>query len=303
MSSNRYYIKQSNMTDTDGSQREVSSFSYVFNPENLTNPSPSDASSISGTLLYVAISKYGDDWISLPHSHTFSEIFYITNGSGQFMVENETFQIKANDLILINPQVEHTENSSGMKPLEYIVLGVDGLAFRAQQQKFIVLNNLSFQSDIHFYFNALAIEMRKNQPYRDYLCQNLLNIIFTLILRNETLNLSFISGPNVSKECSMAKTYIDNNFRDHITLDTLTSLVHLNKYYFVHNFSKQYGISPINYLLDVRIDESKHLLANTNLSLSAISQIVGFSSPSYFSQAFKRITKMSPLDFKKKNRK
>lgn len=299
MSNNRYYVNRCESTDTEVPQNEVSSLSYVFNPNNQTNAKPDDASAISGTLIYVAISKYGDDWISLPHSHTFSEIFYITKGSGQFIVENKAFPIKEDDLVIMNPLVEHTERSTGTNALEYIVLGVDGLAFRANQQKYIVLNNISFQSNMHLYFNALANEMRKNHPYRDYLCQNLLNIIFTLILRNESLDLSIVSSSNISKECSIARNYIDNHFRENITLDTLTSLVHLNKYYFVHNFSKQYGISPINYLLNIRIEESKHLLANTNYSLSSISQIVGFSSPSYFSQAFKRITNMSPLEYKK----
>ena len=40
----------------------------------------------------------------------------------------------------------------------------------------------------------------------------------------------------------------------------LSELVHVNKYYMVHSFTKEYGISPINYLISRRIEESKYLL-------------------------------------------
>ncbi len=58
----------------------------------------------------------------------------------------------------------------------------------------------------------------------------------------------------------------------------------MNKYYLVHSFSKEYGVSPINYLIGRRIEESRYLLADTNHSLSQISHMLGFSSPSYFSR-------------------
>lgn len=53
----------------------------------------------------------------------------------------------------------------------------------------------------------------------------------------------------------------------------------MNKYYLVHSFSKEYGVSPINYLIGRRIEESRYLLADTNHSLSQISHMLGFSSP------------------------
>ena len=61
------------------------------------------------------------------------------------------------------------------------------------------------------------------------------------------------------------------------------------------------GISPINYLISKRIDESKNLLTTTNYSIRDISSIVGFSNSSYFSQMFKKITGSSPKSYKSKN--
>jgi YesN/AraC family two-component response regulator len=63
------------------------------------------------------------------------------------------------------------------------------------------------------------------------------------------------------------------------------------------------GISPINYLINKRIDESKKLLSTTNYSIRDISSIVGFSNSSYFSQMFKKIAGISPKTFRLNNSK
>ena len=295
MSSNRYNFNIDN-TEASMIHRDDSTISYTFNPGGKYGNQP-----IHITLLYVVISKYGNDWVSIPHSHDFTEFFYITNGSGKFSVKSETFDVKTNDLIILNPTIVHTEISNPLKPMEYIVLGIEGITFQAEDHDYILLTSSSHKTDLHLFFNTLAHEMKRDLPYRDFVCQNLLNIIFTIILRNEAFKISIQTGPPVTRECSIVKKYIEEHFKESITIDTLCSLVHLNKYYFIHKFTKQFGISPINYLIQVRIEESKHLLTSTNYSLSTISQIVGFSSPSYFSQVFKRVTNMSPQEYKKKH--
>ena len=103
--------------------------------------------------------------------------------------------------------------------------------------------------------------------------------------------------------CATVRRYIDEHFKENITLDTLAELTHVSKYYMVHAFTAEYGISPINYMISCRIDEAKHLLKNGDYSLAVISHTLGFSSPSYFSQTFKKLTDMSPNEYRKLSRK
>ena len=294
MSSNRYDFNADYENEASILRKENSTLSYTFNPTGKYGNQE-----IHITLLYIALSEYGKDWISLPHSHNFTEFFYITKGSGTFSVERDTIHVKAGDLIILNPTIEHTEISNPLKPMEYMVFGVEGIQFQTENQGCILLNN-THKSDLQFYFYTLSYEMKRNRPYRDFMCQNILNIIFTTILRNEALQISLSTDSHLSKECSVAKKYMEENFSENITVETLSSMVHLNKYYFIHKFTKEMGISPINYLIKKRVEESKHLLTSTNYSLSSISQIVGFSSPTYFSQAFKKATNLPPQDYRKK---
>lgn len=294
MSNSRYNFNE-NESQASMIYKDNSTLSYTFNPDVKYGSQP-----IHVTLLYVALSKYGNDWVSMPHSHCFTEFFYITNGTGMFSVESEILNVKSNDLIILNPNIVHTEISNPSKPLEYIVLGVEGIKFQAEDREYFLLNGSAHKSDLHLYFNTLAHEMKQDLLYRDFVCQNLLNIIFTIILRNDTFQISLVTGPRLTRDCQIVKKYIEEHYKENITLETLSSLVHLNKYYFVHYFTEQFGTSPINYLISRRIEESKHLLESTDYSLSSISQILGFSSPSYFSQTFKRTTNISPQEYRKR---
>ena len=75
-------------------------------------------------LLYISKSRFGGDWNSTVHTHSCTELFYCLSGEGQFLLSGQLFPVKPDDMVIVNPQVEHTELSLNASPLEYIVLGV-----------------------------------------------------------------------------------------------------------------------------------------------------------------------------------
>lgn len=252
-------------------------------------------------LLYVSTAKYGGDWYSVPHAHDCTELFYVVSGTGQFKVESQLFPVTADDLVVINPNVEHTEFSRDNRPLEYIVLGIDGLEFAPAPEgdsRYCVMQFQGQREDILPNLRALLREAEGKQPGYELICQNLLEIL-TIHLGRRAEFSSAPGGRYANKECALVRRYIDSHFKENITLSQLSDLVHINKYYLVHTFSREYGVSPISYLISRRLQESKYLLGRTNHSLSQISHMLGFSSPSYFSQSFRRAEKMSPLEYRK----
>ena len=62
-------------------------------------------------------------------------------------------------------------------------------------------------------------------------------------------------------------------------------------------------MSPMEYLMTIRIKESKILLRTTNYSISQVADIVGFTTPTYFSKQFRKITGISPTDYREKYQK
>ena len=72
-------------------------------------------------LLYISKSRFGGDWNSTVHTHSCTELFYCLSGEGQFLLSGQLFPVKPDDMVIVNPQVEHTELSLNASPLEYIV--------------------------------------------------------------------------------------------------------------------------------------------------------------------------------------
>ncbi len=254
-------------------------------------------------LLYVSYSNYGKDWNSILHTHHFAELFYIINGNCSFKVEDKTFTVKRDDLIIINPNVTHTELGLAGKSLEYIVLGISGLQFKDENLEHYYdysLNNLRDNREELFpYLKLLLDEAQGKQEYHETICQHLLESMILTLVRNTKNTVSATPVKKITKECRFIEQYINEHFTEDITLQTLSDLTYLNKYYLVHSFKEYKGISPINYLIERRITESKHLLENTNYSVAKIANTTGFSSQSYFSQIFKKETGMSPIQYRK----
>lgn len=254
-------------------------------------------------LLYISQAQFGTDWNSMPHTHHFTELFYVLKGQGYFLVEGNEFPVKEDDMIIINPNVTHTERGTEDNPLEYIVLGIDGLAFKDGHKNRIYdysLHNFhSYKKEISFYLNELLQEVQ-NKPYQfEYICQNLLEILIINLVRETEKKLSVTPSKKITKECRSIEQYLDEHFQEDITLQTLSELTYLNKYYLVHAFKDYKGVSPINYLIQRRVLEAKHLLETTNHSIAKIADLVGFSSQSYFSQIFKKETNVTPNAYRK----
>ena len=254
-------------------------------------------------LLYVSSAKYSGDWHSTPHTHSCSEFFYVIGGVGQFFIEGETYPVTTNDLVIVNPNIEHTEISFNSNPLEYIVLGVEGLELSVndeRENRYCIVNFRGIRDSILMCLKNILREIEEKAPGYETVCQDLIEVLFIYLTRQTNYSTTMTPIRKTSSRlCATVRRYIDEHYKENISLDALAQLTHVSKYYMVHAFSKEYGISPINYMVLKRIEEAKHLLKNDDYTLALISRMLGFSSPSYFSQTFKRITGISPNEYRK----
>ena len=264
-----------------------------------------DAATLPVRLLYLTTSRYDQSWRNPLHSHAFSELFYITGGKGYFLVRGQKCPVEKGHLLIVNPQVEHGEFSSDTSPLEYTVLGIEGLQFTpsaVQPESAPAIHISQAPATIVQCMSMLKEELQHPGAGQETICQHLLSIIILMILRQKDMRLSITAFNNVSSECISIKEYIDSHFKDSITLDLLAQQTHQNKYYIAHTFKEAFGISPIKYLMERRVEESKYLLEETDLSIGQIGSIIGFSSSSHYSQAFRRSTSLSPNEYRKQFR-
>lgn len=258
---------------------------------------------LNARLLSVSLSKDEKDWQSVFHTHHFTELFFVVNGEGNFLFHEEKHHIRTGDLVIIPPYMEHTEQSIKGTPLEYYVIGVDGISFQPANKKTCVqvFCNFSNKSLIADLFAQMLYEVRNPSYGSDKICQDLLEILILRIVRYQHVIPVPITSTYMTKECARIKEYLDINYSEPITLDTLTELTHMNKYYMAHSFAKYTGHSPIQYLNQRRMEAACTLLRDTDHSISSISSAVGFSSQSYFTQAFRKKYGMTPIKYRQQH--
>lgn len=252
-------------------------------------------------LLNAASAKYGGDWSSVPHAHDYVELFYISGGQGQFLIGGRLHPVRTGQLVLIDPHVVHTEVSLNAQPLEYIVLGIGGVELGltgASGEQFAILDR-SGDGELSACLRNILWEMESEQPGYEDVCQAYMEIVLLRLMRTAGLPLPAESRTaSANHQCAAVRRYIDLHFKEPLTLDILAEEAHMNKFYLSHSFKREYGVSPINYVISRRIDESKRLLAETDFSLTAVAQMLGFSSLSYFSQVFRRAQGITPMEFR-----
>ena len=97
-----------------------------------------------------------------------------------------------------------------------------------------------------------------------------------------------------------AKNYILNNYSGEISLEEVSSRVGLSKVYFSKIFTEEVGDNFIKYLTNVRIENAKKLLEETEMKIYEICDKVGYHNIEHFSRTFKKVVGLSPLHYKNK---
>lgn len=271
---------------------------------------PEDASGVlsrpggTGRLLYASHTQYSRDWNSSLHTHGCAEVFFITGGHGRFRTRQEDILVTIRDVVIVNANVPHTEVSQLESPLEYIVLGVEGLGALAGAEGYTMLHLHTGWEDLTACLRLMLQEAAGALPGWEAVCQNLLEVVLVRLGRQRDIVLSGgAPGLRSSRECDLVRRYIDNHFKENLTLKQLAEMAHINKYHLSHTFQREFHTSPISYLIARRIQESRFLLRETDHSISQIAQILGFSSLSYFSQSFRRLEGISPNEYRRRRRK
>ncbi|MDX8045131.1 response regulator transcription factor [Gracilibacillus sp. S3-1-1] len=96
--------------------------------------------------------------------------------------------------------------------------------------------------------------------------------------------------------------YIEENYSNSLTLRTLGDYFHFNPTYLSSYFSKHHEEGFSEYLNHVRIKNAQKMLIETNMSISSISESVGYSDPSYFTKVFKKVVGVSPRIYRRQHK-
>ena len=97
--------------------------------------------------------------------------------------------------------------------------------------------------------------------------------------------------------------YIDDNLSARLNLDILSEKAGLSKFHFCRIFKSHIGVSPMKFLMSMRIAKAKKLLKREDANISKVASSLGFNDLSSFTVQFKKITGTTPIKFRKSQEK
>lgn len=122
------------------------------------------------------------------------------------------------------------------------------------------------------------------------------------IERNSQLPFSMFNGQKEHGDSLILEVqeYIEKNFRDKITVDEITSKFNIGRRTFERRFKSATANTVIEYIQRVKIESAKKQLESGRKTVSEVMYNVGYSDTKAFRDVFKKITGMSPVDYRKK---
>jgi len=139
---------------------------------------------------------------------------------------------------------------------------------------------------------AIMIERAPNLPYLKKLAYTLANEYCDAV--------NALSNNKYSSIVRKAIEYITDNYQNNLTLAEIANVTHYSPYHFLRLFKRHTGITPFEYLLNVRIEKAKDMLIKTDCTMSQICDLCAFGSLSHFSCVFRKKTGVSPTEYKNK---
>lgn len=259
------------------------------------------------------------DLTEIEHQHDFVEIVCIINGNGIQVVEEQEYKVTAGDVFVLQGQQKHyfkdaqnieivniiyDENqisnlvNEEIKSLDaYRALFLLEPQYRAAQffQNKLHLNRKEL-AKIELLLNAMIYEQKNKFEGYQLILKNRLQELMIILSRHY----SEIDGSKAQSLVQISKVinYLDHHSAEKLYLDDLALMANMSKRNFQRVFKKSVGMTPNDYLLNVRLQKARMYLRESQLSMAQIAYDTGFSDRNYFIKCFKKANGVSPMKFR-----
>ena len=224
-------------------------------------------------------------------------LMYIQKGELSLTFEGNTSTVTAGHFVFLDCYKLHSYSTT--KGWECLWCHFDGVTARGYYNSIVSrLGNVFSIPDTYpvlSKFTSILKVFYNGSVVREPLLSKYLNDIMTEFLLYSPLNVNMHNYANMAEEII---TYINEHFKEDISVEDLASRAGLSQYHFIRVFKKETGFTPHEYLVNTRIATAKYLLKNSRLPVKDICYASGFSAESVFCGAFKRHQGMTPAQYR-----
>lgn len=232
------------------------------------------------------------------------QLIYIIKGKGTFLINNKVVDIEEGNFLIYKPN--DIQNYKYYLKDNAAVYWIHFTGKCCEE----ILTKLYLNDDKKHYFigvDSKSIEILDKIIYELQVKEDLYIDICNACLMELLCNLgrlkaSFQEGKQNNRNLVLQNIIrvMHREYNKNHDLEYFASLCNLSKYRFIHSFKEYSGMSPINYIIKIRMEKAKELLLSSSLNISEISSIVGYENSLYFSRLFKKSNGISPTEYRKK---
>ena len=261
--------------------------------------------------------EFTKEFHSQENSHDFCEILYVD--SGKIEVKSEHFEgvLGENEMIIHRPLEKHSLKGNGDEAPNVIIIGFEcksaallpfakrAVVLGPEHKKLlsgIMQEGMSIFEPPYDIPNTIFMKKRAEYHFgADQMIKVLLESFLITLVRdfcekNETPE---EYSPVSAKYIDGVHRYLTEHYTEKINLANLCFIFGTNKTSLCRGFKSAYGLTILEYIHSLRIKSAKKMLRDKDISVTEISEKLGFDSVHYFSRLFKKHTGTSPVNYAK----
>lgn len=246
-------------------------------------------------VMVIGKTKCDSDYYVCRNNSRIMALEYITRGCEVLIINGKEYHPAQNDAILLTKHSTHEYFLEENELLEKEWIVFDGKLAEELIKIYVPQNEYCFHNcNLSHYFEEIS-RIRKN--YGDN--YNKLTDNLSVVLHRMFIHIKNSFSENNYNLAQQIQRYLDANIETKIDMDELSEKFNYSKNQIIRVFKQEYNITPYKYFVERKIDVAKLYLSNTSYSVNDISKLLAFSDQNYFSSEFKRITTMSPTEYRK----
>ena len=227
---------------------------------------------------------------------------FLISGKGEYHIRNKIYRLEKGDIFLVVPNETSFYKADENDPYEYF-----WIAFSGQCSKDVMTSAGFYADDNFLYRHPEEYDVLYDFFEKTYKCSIKDEVNELTLLGHLYSILGFITKGNMSagsetKQISSVEfftNYVSLNYYREISVKNLAEFMGLHRSSLYRLVERVYGISPLEYISNYRLDRALFMLKNSDLNISQIAYACGFDSIVSFNKAFKKKFKKSPTKTKK----
>lgn len=242
------------------------------------------------------------------HFHVELEIAYCVRGEFCIMQNGRSFNVRADDIVIIGSNITHEYQVN--VPVNILLLEIGPMFLKSHFQSVseisfenpvIRRNESTLYDELLPLINEILIAKKQNTAVSDLVISgDLYKLCATILSHNNEV--TSVVRKKSALQIEKALELIYYHYAEDLSIEKAAAVTGYGKSVFCKNFKKFSGMSFHAFLNNYRISTACYLLLETDTTVDAIANMVGFKDAKTFSRVFKEITSFPPSQYRKKNK-